>query len=113
MEAPPFDREILDIKSSYKLLTESVKNVDIPIFASVTEPSLDFNTWFDTCKIISDSGIKGIQLDFFYLENLIAQKDFNEKFIDLLNNLTENINLPLFAVKRKIEIKKIFSIVKT
>jgi dihydroorotate dehydrogenase/NAD-dependent dihydropyrimidine dehydrogenase PreA subunit len=94
--ASTFDREILEIKSAHKLLTESVKNVDIPIFASVTEPTLDFNTWFNTCKIVSDSGIKGIQLDFFYLENLIAQNDFNEKFIDLINNLTENIDLPLF-----------------
>ena len=91
-----FDREIHDIKISYKLLSESVRRVEIPIFASVTEPTLDFNTWFNSCKIISESGVNGIQLDFFYLENLITQSDFSKKFVDLLNNLSENICLPIF-----------------
>jgi len=91
-----FDREIQDINTSCKILYESIKRVSIPIFASVTEPSLEYSEWYTSCKQIADSGVSGIQLDFFYLENLMDKDDFKIRFIDLLNELNDRLSIPIF-----------------
>lgn len=91
-----FDREIQNVKVAKDILKEVIKKIDSPIFGSVTEQTLNLSDWLSSCKDIEDSGVSGIQLDLFYLENLLAEDNFGEKFIELISSLQNSINIPIF-----------------
>lgn len=91
-----FDREIIKLKVSTEMIYETMKYSSIPIFASLTEPTLDPTPWIESSKILSENGISGIQLDFFYLEDIIIDHDFSVKFVTLLNTLKNEIDVPVF-----------------
>jgi len=94
--ASSFDREIQDVKEAVRYLKESVTMCTIPVFASVSELTLNPDMWITTCKKVQDTGVSGIQLDLFYFENALEDPDFSQKIIELLYTLKDTLAIPIF-----------------
>jgi len=91
-----YNREVQDVNKAIIYLRNAVVKTSIPIFASVSEMSLDINNWMKTCQLVQKTGISGIQLDLFYLENTLNTINFRENFIELLSSLQEKLEIPIF-----------------
>ena len=94
--ASTYDREIQDVNEAVKYISASVMRTSIPIFASVSELSLDVTKWLTTCQIVQETGVAGIQMDLFYFENLLGDPNFKVKLIELLNSLSNALSIPIF-----------------
>lgn len=94
--ASTYNREIQDVHDAAIYLTNAVKGSKIPVFASVSELSLDCSEWLNTCQIVQRSGVAGIQLDLFYFENALGVPMFQEKFVELLSTLKSKLDVPIF-----------------
>lgn len=94
--ASTYNREIQDVRVAVLYLEDAVKGSGIPVFASVSELSLDCSEWLNTCQIVQRTGVAGIQLDLFYFENVLGVPKFEEKFIELLSTLKRKLDVPIF-----------------
>jgi dihydroorotate dehydrogenase/NAD-dependent dihydropyrimidine dehydrogenase PreA subunit len=94
--ASTFNREIQDVHETVVYLRQAVRECSIPIFASVSELTLDPTKWLNTCKIVQQTGIAGIQLDLFYFENVLSEQGFTDKFARLLSCLKDSLTVPIF-----------------
>jgi dihydroorotate dehydrogenase len=94
--ASTFDREIQDVNKAVIYLREAVYKCNIPIFASVSELTLEPSKWISTCKAVQQTGVAGIQLDLFYFENVLGEPDFLGKFVKLLASLQTELQIPIF-----------------
>jgi dihydroorotate dehydrogenase len=65
-----------------------------PRAASVTALSLEPDDWLPVCETAAREA-DGIQLDLFYIENLLTIPDFEGKFIRLLTVLQTELAVPL------------------
>lgn len=90
-----FDREIIPLSEAIKLTEESRKSTNLIIVPSITECTLDKEVWLKSCELLENAGAHGIQLDLFYVPELLVEEDFYKKFIELLNTLTEKIKIPI------------------
>ena len=91
-----FDREILPIAEAAALTRQAVKNrKHILIIPSITEISLNPDKWLADCGAFEQAGTDAVQLDFFYFPNLMAENNFNERFISLLKTLSEKCRIPV------------------
>jgi len=91
-----FNREILTLEQGEALIREcKASGVTIPVAASVTELSLETADWLEDCKRMETAGADAIQLDFFYIENLLCEPDFGNRFIKLLRDIRENTRIPV------------------
>lgn len=90
-----FDREIMPLAVSAELTRLAVTAVNVPIVPSVTELTLDPERWIDSCATLNKSGATALQLDFFYLPNLLAEDDFNRKFVSLLREIKLHTFIPI------------------
>jgi dihydroorotate dehydrogenase len=91
--ASGFDREIMPISESAALTQAATRELDIPVIASVTEMTLEPSKWLESCTTLEKAGAGAMQLDFFYLPNLLAEHDFSTKFIKLLKEIKLNCNV--------------------
>lgn len=94
--ASSFNREIQDVNDTCLYLKRAVRESTIPIFASVSELTLNQDEWLNTCQTIEETGVAGIQLDLFYFENVIKEPDFSMRFANLLQALDKELGIPIF-----------------
>ena len=90
-----FDREIMEISKAVKLAKEAVHKTKLLIIPSITETSLNPEIWLKDCKMMEEAGVHGIQLDFFYFPELMAEDGFNEHFVTLLKTLISKCSVPI------------------
>ena len=92
--ASPFQKEILTLNEAIDLTTEIRPKTDILIIPSVTASSLDPNDWIPACRALEKAGADGLQLDFFYMGNLIGQDGLARNIVQLLKAINSSVNIP-------------------
>ncbi len=91
-----FNREILTLEQGEALVRScKTSGITIPVAASVTELSLEISDWLEDCKRMELAGADAIQLDFFYVENMLSELSFESRFVKLLCIIRENIRIPI------------------
>ncbi|MDR1493289.1 MAG: hypothetical protein LBT05_11285 [Planctomycetaceae bacterium] len=88
-----FPREIMPLNESVEILR--TVNVKIPIIASITETELAPEKWLADCVALENAGANAIQLDLFYLENLLSLPDFALQFTNLINEIVRHSKIPI------------------
>ncbi|GHU70283.1 hypothetical protein FACS189450_04490 [Spirochaetia bacterium] len=93
-----FNREIMPLNEGLELLKNTPRWSSfgfMPLISSVTELELDIEKWLIDCRAVEDAGADAIQLDLFYIENLLAVPGFEEKFIKLLKEIRNHAKVPV------------------
>lgn len=87
-----FEREIMTVEEGVSLYESAYYlNEDMFLIPSVSANSLDPEDWFLACRRFEEVGAKLIQLDFFYLGNLLHDNDFYDKLRNLLIVLIQRL----------------------
>lgn len=88
-----FEREILTLEEGVKLYNDAQEIISskMLLIPSVCAFSLDASDWLEVCKEFESCGALLIQLDFFYLGNLIHNDEFWLKLQLLLTTLIKNL----------------------
>lgn len=105
----PFKLEILTLDEELKLLNAVRTNYDILVISSFTAASIAPENWITACKTLQAAGADGIQLDFFYMGNLLGTDSFSQKFVTLLTELKKSLDIPIMP-KLNINLPKDFII---
>ncbi len=103
----PFQAEIFTLSECLDLMAQLRPKTDILLIPSFTAKNLKIESWLPACRILENSGADGIQLDFFYMGNLIGQENFSENLSFLLKKLRKNVNIPIMP-KLNINLPKNF-----
>lgn len=103
----PFELEILTLKEELELLEAVRNNYDILIIPSVTANSINPEDWITPCQKLQHAGADGIQLDFFYMGNLLDIENFSQKLVDLLVKLQKSLDI-LIMPKLNVNLPKDF-----
>jgi hypothetical protein len=90
-----FNREILPIDEGEELTRQSTAAVKIPVVASFTDMGLDVEPWLEGCGRLERAGAAAIQLDLFYIENLLSTPDFENKFVRLITEILLHSGIPV------------------
>jgi dihydroorotate dehydrogenase/NAD-dependent dihydropyrimidine dehydrogenase PreA subunit len=90
-----FNREIMPLAEGIGLIRSLAGKVEIPLVASVMEPDIDTKKWLASCAAVEEAGADAIQLDLFYMENLLALPNFQERFIGLLREILAHSRVPV------------------
>ena len=91
----PFEMEIMTLGEEIALLRELRAQTDILLIPSLTASTLDVNDWLPQCLRLASEGADGIQLDFFYMGNLIGQEHFADNLTALLGELVKSVPCPV------------------
>lgn len=91
----PFEKEILTLNECEAIMQELRPQTNILLIPSFTASSLNSEDWLPPCRKLADIGADGIQLDFFYMGNIIGEKNFPKKITILLNDLAFGLNIPV------------------
>lgn len=103
----PFELEILTLDEELELLKSVRANYDILVIPSFTAASISPEDWISACKALQAGGADGIQLDFFYMGNLLGTDDFSQKFVVFLTKLKKSLDIPIMP-KLNINLPKDF-----
>jgi dihydroorotate dehydrogenase/Pyruvate/2-oxoacid:ferredoxin oxidoreductase delta subunit len=93
-----FNREIMTLDEGLKELKNYPKFSlfgCMPVIASVTELELNPEKWLADCQAMEEAGADAIQLDLFYIENLLTIPGFETKFISLLKEIISHTRVPV------------------
>jgi dihydroorotate dehydrogenase/Pyruvate/2-oxoacid:ferredoxin oxidoreductase delta subunit len=93
-----FNREIMPLGKGLKELRSYPKSSVfgyMPVIASVTELDLSPEKWLADCQAMEEAGADAIQLDLFYIENLLSIPDFEAKFTGLLKEIISHTRVPV------------------
>ena len=77
------------------MLTKLREKTDIILIPSFTANSLETSEWLPSCQMLAQSGADAVQLDFFYMGNLIGTENFGYKLTALLHELIAEIPIPI------------------
>ncbi len=91
----PFESEILTLGECLELLHTLRPQTDILLIPSFTAVSLSPEDWILGCQKLEKAGADGIQLDFFYMGNLIGTDGLSERIVTLLRSLREALRIPI------------------
>ena len=91
----PFEKEILTLGECLEMLTKLREKTDIILIPSFTANSLETSEWLPSCQMLAQSGADAVQLDFFYMGNLIGTENFGYKLTALLHELIAEIPIPI------------------
>lgn len=91
----PFENEIMTLDECIGLIDEVNTHTDIMVIPSFTASSFLAEDWIPACQKIESAGVDGIQLDFFYMGNVIGIDGFSEKIVALLKELIDKLNIPI------------------
>jgi dihydroorotate dehydrogenase/Pyruvate/2-oxoacid:ferredoxin oxidoreductase delta subunit len=90
-----FNREIMSLAKNVELVRSLASKVEAPVIASITELDLDVEKWLASCAAVEEAGANAIQLDLFYMENLLSMPNFQEKFIKLIKEILSHSRVPV------------------
>lgn len=105
--ASPFHKEILTLSECLDMMKQLRPETDILLIPSFTATDLNLRSWLTACQALADSGADGIQLDFFYMGNLIGQEHFTQDMTELLRRLVNEVPVPIMP-KLNINLPKDF-----
>lgn len=91
----PFEKEILTIDECLEIMKELRMKTDILLIPSFTASSLSPDEWVPSCRKLELSGADSIQLDFFYMGNLIGTDGLSDKIVTLLREIISAVNIPI------------------
>lgn len=91
----PFEKEILTLDECISLMREVKSKTNILLIPSFTAASLSIDDWLPSCRKLKSEGADGIQLDFFYMGNIIGTDGMSDKIVMLLKNLSTELNIPV------------------
>ena len=105
----PFEKEILTFEECLDMLSKLRKKTDILLIPSFTASCLEPDAWLEPCKKLVRNGADGIQLDFFYMGNLIGTDHFRQRLFVLLRELIKALPVPVMP-KLNVNLPKDFII---
>lgn len=91
----PFESEILPLDECLKMMQKIRPQTEILLIPSFTASSLSPDDWIPACKILEEVGADGIQLDFFYMGNLIGTNGLSERIVSFLWELNTALHIPV------------------
>lgn len=91
----PFESEILTLDECLEMLRVLRPQTEILLIPSFTASSLASEDWIPACKQIEAAGADGIQLDFFYMGNLIGTDGLSGRIVSLLRELNATLRIPV------------------
>lgn len=103
----PFEREILMLDECIAIMDKLRPQTEILLIPSFTVSSLSPDDWIPACQQFKRVGADGLQLDFFYMGNIIGTDGFSEKLVRLLTVLQKTIGIPIMP-KLNINLPKDF-----
>ena len=103
----PFENEILTLEECLDMLSKLRKKTDILLIPSFTASCLEPDAWLEPCKKLVRNGADGIQLDFFYMGNLIGTDNFSKRLSALLCELVNGLDVPIMP-KLNVDLPKDF-----
>lgn len=103
----PFQMEILTLTECLSLMAELRPKTNILLIPSFTATDLRPESWIPACQALAGASADGIQLDFFYMGNLIGQEGFIPRMTELLRCLRKEVSVPIMP-KLNINLPKDF-----
>ena len=103
----PYEKEILTLEECLGMLSELRKKTDVLLIPSFTASGLEPSEWLGPCQRLAAKGADGIQLDFFYMGNLIGTDNFRQRISALLSELVNGLDVPVMP-KLNINLPKDF-----
>lgn len=103
----PFQKEILTLSECLDMMHQLRPETEISLIPSFTATDLNPKSWLPACQTLASSGADGIQLDFFYMGNLIRQEHFTHDMTELLHRLVDEVPVPIMP-KLNINLPKDF-----
>lgn len=91
----PFEAEILTLDECLSMLVTLRSQTEILLIPSFTATSLAPKDWVTACCRLEAAGADGIQLDFFYMGNLIGIDGLNTSIVALLRELNTTLSIPV------------------
>lgn len=91
----PFEKEILTFEECRSLMRAIRSLTEILIIPSFTATSLSPDDWVPACLSLANEGADAIQLDFFYMGNIIGADGLSKNIITLLKELISAVNIPI------------------
>ncbi len=92
-----FDLKIKEnnIREYINLIQEAKNSVNIPVIASVN--CISPYEWIDFTKKIEQAGADALELNILYFPNDLEKNslDIEERYLDIIRQVKENINIPL------------------
>lgn len=104
-----FEKEILTLEETLNMMKELRAKTDILLIPSFTASSLDPDAWIPALRRLENEGADGIQLDFFYMGNIIGKDGLGHSILTLLKALREETDIPIMP-KLNINLPKDFII---
>ena len=105
----PYEKEILTLEECLGMLSKLRKKTDVLLIPSFTAASLEPSEWLGPCQSLAAKGADGIQLDFFYMGNLIGTDNFRQRITALLSELVNGLDVPVMP-KLNVNLPKDFII---
>ena len=93
--AAPFGAEILTLLECLDFLHALRTQTDILLIPSFTAASFAPEDWIPACQQLENAGADGIQLDFFYMGNLIGTDGLSRRIVSLLRELNCSLHIPV------------------
>jgi len=91
----PFESEILTLDECLSMLAALRPQTEILLIPSFTAASLAPEAWIPACRRLEAAGADGIQLDFFYMGNLIGTDGLSVRIVTLLQELHAALHIPV------------------
>lgn len=90
-----FEREILTLEEMTELIDEAKKRTNIPIIASIASEDMSPYKWISACAHAERAGADMIQMDFFYMPDLVVFEGAKHKLTQLLMQIKDEIHIPI------------------
>lgn len=91
----PFESEILTLDECLGMMQELRPQTEILLIPSFTASSLVTEDWVPACQHLEAAGADGIQLDFFYMGNLIGTDGLSGRIVNLMQELNAALQIPV------------------
>ena len=91
-------------------LRKAKESLSIPVIASLN--AINYNTWIKYAKLISETGVDGIELNFYHTPSVFNKdaKEIEDEQIKIVNAIRRNISIPI-SVKLSRDYSNILSFI--
>lgn len=90
-----FEREIMTLEEMTGLIKETKKYTNIPVIASIASEGLSSDKWVSACGQAERAGAEMVQLDFFYMPDLVSLENAEIKLTQLIMQIRNEIHIPI------------------